>query len=52
MAPTVAAANSATMTAAEKKARREALRALMFNNKEGEFVVRHPGQLNGSQFQV
>lgn len=38
--PVVAPANPATMTAAEKKARREALRALMFNNKEREFVVR------------
>ena len=54
--PTVQAAGGqqtgAPLTAAEKKARREALRALMFNNKEGEFVARLPGQLNGSQFQV
>jgi len=40
------------MNAAEKKARREALRAVMFSNKNDEFVARHPGDLNGSAFQV
>jgi len=38
------------MSVAEKKARREALRALMFNRKSDEYVVRWPGQLNGSAF--
>ena len=40
------------MNAAEKKARREQLRALMFNNRNDEFCVRYAGELNGSAFQV
>ena len=41
-----------SLTAAEKKARRETLRALMFNKKESEFLARIPGDLNGSAFQI
>jgi len=38
------------MNAAEKKARRETLRAIMFNKKSDEFAARQPGELNGSAF--